>query len=108
MSLDELWHLFPIYLTKHQDSWKKQYLLEENRLKVILSAMPMKRISHIGSTSVDAIWAKPIVDILIEMPNVHTTSGFFKCIREKRLYLYVKRRKSDFPQQRIHGKRLLR
>lgn len=69
MSLDELWHLFPIYLTEHQDSWEKQYLCEENRLKNIFRGMPINRISHIGSTSVAAIWAKPIVDILIEVPK---------------------------------------
>ena len=27
-----------------------------------------QRISHIGSTAIDSIWAKPIIDILVEMP----------------------------------------
>ena len=26
------------------------------------------RLSHIGSTSVETIWAKPIVDIMLEIP----------------------------------------
>jgi hypothetical protein len=29
MSLEELWKLFPIYLTEHQPYWKKWYTDEE-------------------------------------------------------------------------------
>ena len=36
MSLEELWQLFPIILTKHQDHWKEWYFEEENLLKNIL------------------------------------------------------------------------
>lgn len=34
-----------------------------------LPANQLVRISHIGSTSVETIWAKPIVDILLEIPK---------------------------------------
>lgn len=69
MTLEELWKLFPIFLTKPQDCWKSQYQEEETRLKSLLSEA--FRISHIGSTAVCSIWAKPIIDILIEMPKGH-------------------------------------
>ena len=36
MSLEELWQLFPIILTKHQECWKEWYLEEEKLLKNIL------------------------------------------------------------------------
>ena len=66
MSLEELWKLFPIILTEHKACWKESYLAEETLLK---NALPSAvRISHIGSTSVPSIWAKPIVDILMEIP----------------------------------------
>lgn len=67
MSLEELWQLFPIFLAEHRDCWKEWYLEEENLLKKALPAI--KRISHIGSTAVSYIWAKPIIDILIEIPK---------------------------------------
>ena len=35
--------------------------------KNILSECPVKRISHIGSTAISGIWAKDIVDVLIEV-----------------------------------------
>ncbi len=67
MSLEELWRLFPIFLTEHQTCWKDWYCEEEIFLK---KTMPqVERISHIGSTAVDSIWAKPIIDILVEFPK---------------------------------------
>lgn len=67
MSLDELWQLFPILLTEHQDCWEDWYKEEQNSLKQLLPHVI--RINHIGSTAINGIWAKPIVDILIELPR---------------------------------------
>lgn len=65
MSLEELWKLFPIFLTEHQDCWKNWYADEKAVLeKIIPKAV---RINHIGSTAVSSIWAKPIIDILVEV-----------------------------------------
>ena len=69
MSLEELWQLFPIFLREYQDEWKDWYAEERLRLLSFLSANQLVRISHIGSTSVETIWAKPIVDILLEIPK---------------------------------------
>ena len=66
MSLEELWQLFPIYLTEHNEVWAAWYADEERHLKNHLAAERIKRISHIGSTAVKGIWAKPIIDILVE------------------------------------------
>lgn len=67
MSLEELWRLFPIFLTEHQKYWKEWYLDEENFLK---NTIPnIDRISHIGSTAIPSIWSKPIIDILLEIPK---------------------------------------
>ena len=67
MTLEELWRLFPIILTAHQDCWKEWYLEEEILLKKVLPQA--QRISHIGSTAISSIWAKPIIDILVEIPR---------------------------------------
>ena len=69
MSLEELWQLFPIFLREHQADWKDWYAEERLRLLSFLSEHQIVRLSHIGSTSVKTIWAKPIVDILLEMPK---------------------------------------
>ncbi len=67
MSLEELWLLFPIFLEEHKDCWEEWYVEEEKRLKRVLTNN--ERISHIGSTAIPSIWAKPIVDILVEIPK---------------------------------------
>ena len=65
MSKEELWQLFPIFLREYRPVWKDWYAQEEAFLKQILPEA--KRISHIGSTAVGSIWAKPIIDILVEV-----------------------------------------
>ena len=68
MSLEELWMLFPIILTEHNDEWDYWYEIEERHL---YSFLPKKivKISHIGSTAIKKIWAKPIIDILVELSS---------------------------------------
>lgn len=67
MTLEELWELFPIELTEHRDAWHAQYEDMEARLSALLRSRKLARISHIGSTAVKGIWAKPIVDVLVEI-----------------------------------------
>lgn len=69
MSLEELWELFPIFLVEHNDAWGRYYDEIEAVLKEILSECPIESISHIGSTAISGIWAKDIVDVLIEVPK---------------------------------------
>jgi len=67
MTLDELWQLFPIILTEHNSCWKQWFTKEANLIKQYLPMPCIVRISHIGSTAVEGIWAKPIIDILVEV-----------------------------------------
>ena len=69
MTLEELWELFPIFLVEHDDGWRLQYEEIECRLNELLSDCSVERISHIGSTAVDGIWAKDIVDVMVELPS---------------------------------------
>lgn len=67
MSLEELWQLFPIVLVEHNPHWKVWYSEEEHLLRRLIPQA--LRISHIGSTAIEGIWAKPIIDILVELPE---------------------------------------
>ena len=71
MTLQELWTLFPIILTAPDPRWAAWYAEEEALLRRVLPAEFAVRISHIGSTAIPSIWAKPIVDILVEIPQEH-------------------------------------
>ena len=63
MTLEELWQLFPIFLTEHKTVWTSWY---EEEIKILKSILPPSaQYHHIGSTAIKDIWAKPIIDILI-------------------------------------------
>lgn len=69
MTLEELWRLFPISLTAHNEDWVKQYSEIEETLKEAFSGFADIKINHIGSTAVPGIYAKKIIDVLIEIPE---------------------------------------
>ena len=67
MALEELWGLFPIALVQHDDRWYEYYKEIESTITDLLVSYPVKRISHIGSTAIQGIWSKNIVDVLVEI-----------------------------------------
>lgn len=67
MSLQELWALFPIVLSPHQPQWADWAREEIATLSGLLAGFsPI--LNHIGSTAIPDIQAKPIIDILAEVP----------------------------------------
>ena len=69
MTLEELWELFPVFLVAHDDRWKDSFNEIEKTLTELLAAQPVVRISHIGGTAIQGIWAKNIVDVMVEIPQ---------------------------------------
>lgn len=69
MSLKELWELFPVILKEHNPLYKEWYESEVRLLSACISKDDMKRVSHIGSSAVEGLISKPIVDILMEVGN---------------------------------------
>ena len=67
MTLEELWDLFPIFLVQHDDKWNEYYKEIEYTITELLAGYPVKRISHIGSTAIQGILAKNIVDVMVEI-----------------------------------------
>ncbi len=66
MSLEELWEMFPIVLAAHDRQWEVWAKEEMDGLVGVL-ARYSPTISHIGSTAIHDIEAKPIIDILVEI-----------------------------------------
>ena len=67
MTLEELWQLFPIFLTEHKPYWADWYNEEVKQLKSILPSSV--EYHHVGSTAVSGIMAKPIIDILVAVDS---------------------------------------
>lgn len=82
MTLEELWELFPVFLVPHNEKWNEYYEEIKEFLYKILYGYQIYRISHIGSTAVKGIWAKNIVDILIEIgfnENMEAVADVIEC-----------------------------
>lgn len=69
MTLAELWQLFPIILKEHRDEYKDWYEDEKTHLLGCVGDRYIRRISHIGSTAVKGLLAKPTIDILLEISD---------------------------------------
>ena len=90
MPLEELWQLFPIELVPHNTLWEKWFQEEKQYLETIINERVT--ISHIGSTAVPSIWAKPIIDILIECDDKNSLKNISD-ILDKNQYLCMSRDK---------------
>ena len=69
LTLEALWRLFPIILEEHHPEYEVSYAEQEAALLTLLGKETIRRISHIGSTAVQGLLAKPTVDILLEVTD---------------------------------------
>ncbi|MFD2616776.1 GrpB family protein [Terrilactibacillus laevilacticus] len=49
--------------------WVKQFEKESLRLKQVLSDL-LVNIHHVGSTAIQGMWAKPTIDMMLEVKNI--------------------------------------
>ena len=82
LTLEELWQLFPIVLEPHNPEWNLWYEDARQELLQVIPADSLAAIHHIGSTAVPGIWAKPIVDILVELKPAADMDAIAKRIEE--------------------------
>ncbi len=68
--LEKLWRMFPIVLEPHRPCWHTWYEEEAAHLRAHLPEGV--KIHHIGSTAIPGICAKPIIDLLVELPRAET------------------------------------
>jgi GrpB-like predicted nucleotidyltransferase (UPF0157 family) len=61
-------HNAPIFLAVYDPDWPRLFGREADRLRSALGDEAL-RIEHVGSTSVPGLTAKPIVDILLVVPD---------------------------------------
>lgn len=65
--IERLGRLYPVILSGYNPEWPGIYAAERKLIEDALGAENIVRISHIGSTSIEGITAKPTIDILIEI-----------------------------------------
>lgn len=67
MTPEELWRLFPIEIRPYDTVYPERFKRERDSLLALVRGCGVVRVSHIGSTAVPGLAAKPIVDILLEV-----------------------------------------
>ena len=61
-------HNAPIFLADYDPDWPRLFAREAARVRGVLGNMAV-RIEHVGSTSVPGLIAKPIIDMLLVVPD---------------------------------------
>ncbi len=69
-----------VRLDEYNLNWKKEYELEEKLLKKVLGNKIIE-IHHIGSTSIEGLKAKPIIDILIVINDLDEIEEIEKILK---------------------------
>jgi GrpB-like predicted nucleotidyltransferase (UPF0157 family) len=67
LSIDEWKKTFPIILKEHNTNYQDWYESEKQNILNTVNAEDIARINHIGSSAVEGLIAKPIIDILLEI-----------------------------------------
>jgi GrpB-like predicted nucleotidyltransferase (UPF0157 family) len=91
-----------IYLEKHNPEWKSNFeSVKNNLIGLIGSLNPV--IAHIGSTSVEGLSAKPIIDILVGLSEEKQLEGVIQPLTGDG-YVYYERYNEDMPYRRLFVK----
>jgi GrpB-like predicted nucleotidyltransferase (UPF0157 family) len=61
-------HNAPITLVEYDPRWPEQFEREAQRIRSALGDQAL-RVEHVGSTSVPGLCAKPVIDILLVVPD---------------------------------------
>ncbi len=64
---EEFQKTFPIVLKEYNPSYKEWYEVEKDHILSVVNNEDVLRINHIGSSAVEGMIAKPIIDILLEI-----------------------------------------
>jgi GrpB-like predicted nucleotidyltransferase (UPF0157 family) len=66
---DELGRKYPVAMVDYDPAWPGRYDAEMRRLRERLPRGLIHRAEHIGSTAVPSLAAKPVIDVLVEVPS---------------------------------------
>jgi GrpB-like predicted nucleotidyltransferase (UPF0157 family) len=87
-----------VELVEYDQRWPALYAREEGRIRSILDDRVL-RIEHTGSTSVPGLPAKPIVDIVLEVPDAADEDRYVADLEAAGYVLAI--RESDWLEHRL-------
>src|SRR5689334_19551539 len=93
-----------VSIVEYRPEWRGMFEDEKRRLEAVLDE-PAAKIEHCGSTSVVGLAAKPIIDILIGLPDFAVADTFVPKI-EALGYEYIGKYEDVMPFRRFFAKNL--
>ena len=79
-----------VSLEEYDPRWPAAFEVHRARIAEVLAALPAVRIEHIGSTAVPGLAAKPIVDIVVAVPDITDESAYLAPLLEAGYVLRVR------------------
>ena len=91
-------HGGPVYLAEYDPAWPKAFARQEARIASALGGMALQ-IEHVGSTSVPGLAAKPVIDILLVVPDSGDEEAYLPAMEAAGYELRI--REPDFHEHRM-------
>ena len=91
-------HDGPIVLVDYDDAWPVRFEREARRIRTALGVRALL-VEHAGSTSVPGLVAKPIIDIVLAVPDSSDEDGYVPALEAERYALRI--REPDWFEHRV-------
>ncbi|SOC57698.1 GrpB family protein [Ornithinimicrobium cerasi] len=91
-------HDGPVVLSRYDPTWPRLYQREAARLRALLGDQVVS-LDHAGSTSVPGLAAKPIIDIVLTVPNSADEAAYVPTLTAAGYRLVI--RESDWFEHRL-------
>ncbi|WP_411333350.1 GrpB family protein [Metabacillus indicus] len=89
-----------VFLVPWTNEWKKEFEIEKQRIQELIGPY-IHRVHHIGSTAIEGLSAKPIIDIAVE---IHDFSDGEKCAPALKKIGYAYRGTNVLPERHYFNK----
>ena len=91
-------HNAPIELADYSEDWPTLFLRDADRIRRVLGNRAL-RIEHVGSTSIPGLAAKPIIDILLVVPDSADEQAYLPAMEAAGYVLRI--REPDWYEHRL-------
>jgi GrpB-like predicted nucleotidyltransferase (UPF0157 family) len=91
-------HNAPIVLVEYDSRWPKLFMREACRIRAALPDLAI-RVEHVGSTSVPGLAAKPIIDIVLVVPDSADEAAYLPALESAGYVLHI--REPDWFEHRL-------
>ncbi|MFI0423571.1 GrpB family protein [Spongiactinospora sp. 9N601] len=91
-------HNAPVHLAEYDPRWPELFAREAERVRSVLGGTAL-RVEHVGSTSVPGLCAKPIIDMLLVVPDSADESAYVPPLEAAGYRLWI--REAEWLEHRL-------